>query len=115
MELSERQAALLASLISLFVTALFIHFGANAVVKGKQRYTQALLVAFLGSLLAGLVLLGAGGLGWVSFFLALAAWSLVAAVVYRTSWLGGALVGLVAWILWSVIQFLARALWVAEL
>ncbi|MGB1573340.1 MAG: hypothetical protein ACPG85_03615 [Flavobacteriales bacterium] len=114
MEVSERTAALLGSLISLLVTALFIHFGASAVVKGKQRYTQAILVAFLGSLLAFLVLAGAG-FGLVGNLLALAAWALVAAAVYRTSWLGGALIGVVAWVLWLVIQWILATTIVANL
>lgn len=108
MELTEQQAALVGSIISLLVTALFIHFGASIVVKGDQKYTQALLVAFGGNLLAAIVLIGAGGFGGLAVFLALAAWALVAALVYRTSWLGGAVIGLVAWLIWAFIQWLVR-------
>lgn len=101
---------LVGAIISLLLTGLIIHFGASFVVPGKQRYTQGILTAFLGSLLAFLVLVGAGGFGGLAIILALAAWALVAALVYRTSWLRGALIGVAAWVIWLIVQFALRAL-----
>ncbi len=96
--------ALIGGIISLLITAFFVHMAAKIVV-GKGRFLQAIVVAFLGNILSGLVLLGAG-LGLLGVFLALAAWALVAAVVYRERWLAGAGIGFVAWILWIAVQFL---------
>ncbi len=91
------------AVISFLVTGLFIHFGASMVVKGKQHYWQGLIVAFAGTVAATVVLIGAG-FGTLAVFLALAAWALVAAIVYRTSWLRGAVVGLAAWVLWLIVN-----------
>lgn len=98
---------LIASLVALLITAVFVHVAAKLVV-GESRYLQAVLAAFLGSLLAGLVLLGVQGI--VGAFLAVAAWALVVALVYRTRWLAGAGIGLIAWLLWLGIVYLIRFL-----
>jgi hypothetical protein len=95
--------------VGLLLTALVVHIAASLAVPGKQGYLQAILVAFLGNLLAGLVLIGTGASN-LGIFLAAAAWALVAAIVYHTSWLRGAFVGIVAWILWAIIVAVLRAL-----
>jgi len=99
--------SLVAGLVALLITAVFVHVAAK-LVAGHSNYLQAVLAAFLGSLLAGLVLIGVGGL--LGIILALAAWSLVVALIYRENWLVGAGIGLVAWLLWLGIQYLIRAL-----
>ncbi len=100
--------ALVASVVALLITGVFVHVAAKLVV-GQSKYLQAVLAAFLGTLLATLVLLGAGS-GLLGAFLAVAAWALVVAAVYRTKWLAGAAVGVVAWLLWLGVQFLVRVL-----
>ena len=99
--------ALIASIISLLITGVFVHVAARLVV-GESRYLRAVLAAFLGNLLAAVVLLGVQGT--VGAILAVAAWALVVALLYRTKWLAGAGIGLVAWLLWLGVQFLVRAL-----
>lgn len=89
------------------VTALFIHFAAK-IVTDRSSFLAALLVALVGSLLAILV----GGLvgGTLGLVLAIATWALVCAIFYRTSWLKGAVVGLVAWVLYLLVTWLVRML-----
>lgn len=99
---------LVAGIIALLVTAVFVHIAAK-LVAGHSNYLQAVLAAFLGNLLAALVLLGVGS-GLLGIFLALAAWALVVALIYRESWLAGLGIGLVAWLLWLGTLFLIRAL-----
>lgn len=113
MEVSPRVAALIGILVAWLVTSAFIHFGAGFVTK-RRRFGQAMATAFIGSLLAGLVLIGAGGLGMVGVLLALAAWALVAGAIYRTTWIGGVAIGIMAWLLWWLVNFLLTALLVAQ-
>jgi hypothetical protein len=93
-------------LITWVVTALFIHFAAK-IVLDRSGFLTALLVALVGSLLAVLV----GGLvgGTLGLILAIATWSLVCALFYRTGWLKAAVVGLVAWVLFFVVTLVVRA------
>lgn len=94
-------------LITWIVTALFIHFAAK-IVTDRSSFIAALLVALLGTFLAILV----GGLvgGTLGLILALATWGLICAIVYRTSWLKGLVVGLVAWVLFILVTLLVRAI-----
>ncbi|MGB0653033.1 MAG: hypothetical protein ACPGQL_07510 [Thermoplasmatota archaeon] len=95
---------LVASLISWLIVGLFIHWAAK-IVLDHSNYVQAFLTALVGSLLAGVILLGLGG-GTVGIAAALGAWALVGAAFYRTTWAKGAVVGVVAWILWAVVDYL---------
>jgi len=113
MELTANAATWLGALVSLLVTALFIHFGAKLMVPGKVHYMQGIATAFFGSLLAGFVLF-LTGFGTLGNILALASWALVAAIAYRTSWLRGALVGLVAWLIWLVVNWIIQTTLIAN-
>ncbi len=94
-------------LVTWIVTALFIHFAAK-IILDRGGFIAALLVALVGTLLAGLVsLLVDGTLGLV---LAIATWALVCALFYRTGWLKGAVIGLVAWVLYFRVSLAVRAL-----
>ena len=94
-------------LVTWVVTALFIYFAAR-IVADRSSFIAALLVALVGSLLAILV----GGLvgGTLGLVLAIATWALVCAIFYRTSWLKGAVVGLVAWVLFYLVTILVQKL-----
>jgi hypothetical protein len=90
------------------VTALFVYIAARIVID-RSGVIAALLTALLANLLAGLVLAWVG-FGTLGIILALAVWALVAALFYRTSWLKGAVIGLVAWVLWLLTLWLLREL-----
>ncbi len=95
-------SGLLSTILTILVVSAFIHFGAKSMV-GDRGFGRAIFVAVVGSLLAGLI--------WISIhntlglFLGIAAWTLVAAVTYRTSWLRGLGIGVIAWILWAVVSW----------
>lgn len=82
------------------VTALFIHLAAKGVI-GRSSFLTAILVAFLGTLLATLVWALVGGT--LGLILGFATWALICAVFYRARWLQGAAVGLVAWLLYILV------------
>lgn len=97
-------AQLVAALINILVAALFLKWAAG-LLGTRGGFGAALIVAIIGTLLAGVVygLLGGGTLGLV---LAIVTWALVAAVAFRTNLLKGALIGVIAWVLWAVVQWL---------
>jgi hypothetical protein len=95
-------------LVGLLVTSLFVHLSAR-IVLDRAHFGQAFLTALVGTLIAGLVLLGTGR-SWAGFLLAAAAWALVAASFYRTRWSRGAVIGLVAWVLAIVVDVAVHAL-----
>ncbi len=84
-----------------------IHIAAKMVLD-KSSLLSAFLTALIGTLL-GQVVAGLVG-GTLGLVLALATWALIAAVFYRTKWVKGAIVGLVAWVLWFLINLAVRAL-----
>lgn len=90
-------------LVTWVVTALFIHFAAR-IVLDRSSFLSALLTALVGSFLAVLVgVLVGGPLGII---LAVLTWGLVCALFYRTGWLKALVVGLVAWVLYILVQWL---------
>ncbi|MHB8633466.1 MAG: hypothetical protein ACYDBQ_05780 [Thermoplasmatota archaeon] len=92
-----------AIVVAILVVALFVHLAAHLVLD-RGGFLQALGTTVLGFLLAGVaVTLVAGTWGLV---LGLVVWALVAAIVYRTGWLKGAIVGLVAYVLGLLVQWL---------
>lgn len=95
------------SLVAFLLVALFIYFAARFVID-RSGVIAALLTAFLGTLLAGLVL-GAVG-GTLGVVLAVIVWALVAAFFFRTSWVKGAIIGVVAWLLWWLTRIVVQAL-----
>ena len=99
------QTTLVASLVSLIVATIFVYVAARIVVD-TSSILASIGTAFFGTLLAGLALTYIPGvLGLVA---AAAAWALVAAAFFRTKWLKGAVIGLVAWVLWAL------ALWAID-
>jgi hypothetical protein len=83
-------------LVTLVVVSLYIYFAAKLTGE-KEGFGTAIATAFVGSLLAFLTLALIGGLGGT--ILAIVVWAAVAAGFYRTRWLKGLLIGLVAWVL----------------
>jgi hypothetical protein len=94
-------------LITWLVTAIFIHFAAK-IVLDKSSFVAALLTALVGSILAVLVAGLVGGT--LGLILAIATWALVCALFYRTGWIKAAVVGLVAWVLFFIVQWLVAKL-----
>jgi hypothetical protein len=83
-------------LIVLLVTSLFIFVAAKLTGEG-EGFGTALATALVGSLLFGLVLFLLPNK--VGLVLAVVVWGAVAAGFYRTRWLKGLLIGIVAWLL----------------
>lgn len=103
----DTSSAIVSSLITILLVSLAIHFGAKSVTR-DAGFLRAVIVAVVGSILAGLVW-GAVG-GNLGLILAVAVWALIAAFMYRTSWIGGLVIGVVAWLLWYVVSILIRML-----
>lgn len=90
---------LIGFLIILLVTSIFIYVAAKLTGEG-EGFGTAIATALVGSLLYALVLyLIPNNWGLV---LAIIVWGAVAAGFYRTRWLKGLLIGLVAWLLASL-------------
>lgn len=103
----EITSGLVSSIVTILLVSLAIHFGAKTITR-DAGFLRAVVVALLGSLFAGIVWAAVGGnLGLI---LAVAVWALVAAVTYRTSWLGGLVIGVVAWLLWYLVSILVAML-----
>lgn len=103
----EVQRSLLSFFITLVVTALFLWVAARIVID-RGGLLAALLTALVGSIAANLVLWFVP-ISWLAFVLALAVWALVAAIFFRTGWLKGAVIGLVAWVLFFVVNLIMNA------
>lgn len=94
-------------LIAILLVALVVNLAARIVVDKSS------FLAAIGTTVIGFVLLFAiqvllhGTLGTV---LGLAAWALVAASFYRTNWLKGAVIGLVAAVLFVLLNWLLAKL-----
>ncbi|MEK6976645.1 MAG: hypothetical protein AABY18_09925 [Candidatus Thermoplasmatota archaeon] len=101
------QGEVIRFLVAWVVAALFIHFAAK-IVLDRSSFLTALVVALVGVVLAVLVdrLID----GWLGDVLAIVTWMLVCALFYRTSWLKGGVVGLVAWVLFYLVTLLIRML-----
>lgn len=84
-------------LIAVLLTTLFVWLAARIVVD-RSSLVAALLTALVGNFLAFLVWGAVGGIP--GLVLAVLAWGLVAALFFRTAWLKGAVIGVVAWLLW---------------
>lgn len=97
----EPRSALAGGLVSLLVNALFVYF-AGRIVLDRGALFASIFTALVGSFLAALVF-GAVG-GTPGLILAGAVWALVAAFFFRTEWLKGAVVGLVAGVLWILVS-----------
>lgn len=102
------QKEIVSTAISVLVTSLFIFFAARFVLD-RSSFVAAILTAVLGSVAAAAVFLLVEG-GVLGFALAIAVWALLAALFFRTDWIKGAIIGLVAWVLWLVVTLVIRAL-----
>jgi hypothetical protein len=98
-------------MIKLF-TCIFIHFAAKFVLD-RSSFLAALLTAVVATFLATL----GGGLlstviatGWILLVIGIAIWALVAAIFFRARWIQGAIIGLVAWLLWFLVNLAINAL-----
>ncbi len=112
MEHFSTQGGLVGSLVAWIVASLFVYFAARMVID-RSSLVAALLSTFLGSLLAGVVQVGGLRLGlpvWAAVGLAFASVALVIAVFFRTNWSKGAIIGVMAAILWVVTSFLIARL-----
>jgi len=99
-------------LIVLLVTALFVYVAAR-IVAGHGSFLAAIGTVLLGGFLFALVLSLTGG-GVLGLILAILAWGLVAAVFFRTRWLQGAVIGIVAALLallvkWVIATYIRHA------
>ncbi len=106
-------ASLVSGLISILLVSLAIHFGAKPFTSSEhEKFLNAILVAVIGAILATLVEFGLTGTlsAALARVVALAAWALVAAGVYHTTWLKGALIGVAAWMLWFLVSLVVSAL-----
>lgn len=104
--------ALISSIVSWLVASLFVYLAARFVLD-RSSVVAALLSVFLGSLLAGLVRIGADRLdfpAWAGLALAFAAVALLIAVFFRTDWIKGAIIGVVAALLWVLTTYLVGLL-----
>jgi len=85
-------------LLSILLATLFIWLAARLVLD-RSSLLAALASAVLSTLLAGLILAWLGH-GLAALILALLVWALCTAAFFRTDAAKGAIIGLVAWVLW---------------
>lgn len=101
------------ALLALALATLFVHFSARILMEDSTAM-KAFLGVLLGTALAFLVDLGAQSVdaltGPITAILVLGAFALALAMVYRSSWLKGALVGFVAWIMWILANSIVGAI-----
>lgn len=96
------------ALITLLVVTLFIYFAAKFVLARSSFFAAlgtALLGTFLASIVVGLLVSVLDAPAWVFFVIGIAIWSLVAAFFFRARWVQGAIIGLVAWLLWALVHW----------
>jgi hypothetical protein len=88
-------------LILVIIEALFVWLAAR-IILDRGGFIASIVTAVLGNLFAFLIWgLVSGILGLI---LAVLAWGLVAAIVFRTAWLKGAVIGVVAWLIWFLVN-----------
>lgn len=92
-----------AFLIEALIVGIFIFVAARIVID-RGGILSAILGAILAALAMGLILQFVPGV--LGLVLALAAGALILAVVFRTSWLKGAVIGLVAWVIGLLVDWL---------
>ncbi|MES2155824.1 MAG: hypothetical protein V4510_11880 [bacterium] len=90
-------------LVTVLITALFVYVAAR-IVAGHGGFLASIATVLIGNFLAFLIW-GAVG-GTLGLVLAILAWGLVAAIFFRTRWLQGAVIGVVAALLWLLVRWL---------
>ena len=98
---------ILTGVVSVIVATLVVYFAAK-IVLDSSSILAALGTALLGTFLAGLVEAAVEGI--VGTLLGVAVWALVAAFFFRTHWLKGVVIGIVAAVLWWLIGLIVGAL-----
>lgn len=98
---------LVVAVIALLVNTAVIYLAARLVIDRSSVFA-AIATALLGTFLAALVASAVPGI--LGIVLAAAVWALVAAFFFRATWVKGAIIGLVAWLLWALIDFVVRAI-----
>ncbi len=106
------QGSLVGTLVAWLVASLFVYFAARFVID-RSSIIASLLSVLIGSLLAGFVQIGAIAMelpGWAVYALSFAAVALVIAIFFRTNWLKGAIIGVIAALLWVLVNWLIARL-----
>lgn len=102
-------SAIVSAVISVLIVTLFIFFAAKFVLD-RTSFLAALGTALIGTFLATLLtdLIGRvlDAPVWVFYIIAVAIWALVAAFFFRARWIQGAIIGLVAWLLWVLVHWI---------
>ena len=101
------QERLITSLVTLLVASAVVYLAARMVLD-RSSILASIVTVVLGTFLSALVAAALPGL--LGILVAAAVWALVAAFFFRTEWLKGAIVGLVAWALWALIGLVVDAL-----
>ncbi len=105
---------IISGIISILVVSVFIHFGAKPFAKEiDEKFSNAVVVAVAGAVLASIVAILLANVFTRPIYanlLSIATWALVAAGVYRVSWLKGLLIGLVAGLLWFAVSVIFAAI-----
>lgn len=96
-------SSFLSVVITFIVMTLALWLASKFFAQGEGLKTAAIAV-IVASVVAFLISLAdLGEFEWLTRILILAAYSLILAIFYRTAWWLGALMGLVAWILNSIL------------
>lgn len=101
------EGRILSGVITLLVATLVVWLSARWVID-RSSILASILTVLLATFVSGLV--AAALPGWLGLVLAAAVWALIAAFFFRTDWIKGAIIGLVAWVLWVVIRLVVEAL-----
>jgi hypothetical protein len=99
-------SGLVSALITILVATLFIYFAARAVL-GRASFLAALGTALVATFLASLAAAGVdavGGAWWLAWGVGIFVWALIAAIFFRAAWVQGAIIGLVAWVLYFLVN-----------
>lgn len=94
---------IVSTIITIVLVSLVIRMAARLVID-RGGFVSALLTAIIGSILATLIWSLVGGI--LGLVLAVATWALIAALFFRTDWVKGALIGVVAWVIWLLVSLL---------
>lgn len=102
-------SAIVSAIVSVLIVTLFIFFAAKFVLN-RTSFLAALGTALLGTFLAFLVVdllrLAIDFPEWVGYLIVIATWALIAAAFFRARWVQGAIIGLVAWVLWALVHWI---------
>lgn len=105
-------SGIVAAIITILLATLFIFFAAKFVL-GRSSFFAALGTATIATFLATLASAGVAALGapgWLALVVVVFVWALIAAIFFRAAWVQGAIIGLVAWVLYFLVNLLIAAL-----